>query len=77
MSNEEIKSECETLYEVIKKSQDRIKELRILCKHTKVEPGYYSWRPGCIEPAEICCFCGEVTKILNDFSKPVEVFKTP
>jgi len=60
MTNEEIKHRVEVLQEIINISQDRIKELREICKHEKTFKGNYSYRVGVIEERDICEYCGEV-----------------
>lgn len=62
MKNEEIKSECEQMYAQIQRANDRLKELREICKHEKTFEGNYSWRVGSIQPAEICEYCGSLIK---------------
>ncbi len=66
MTNEEIKTECELMYERIRNSQERLKELRAICKHEKTFTGDYSWRPGSIAPAIICSTCGELIRYDNE-----------
>lgn len=66
MKNEEIKTECKTMYAVIKSAEKRLKELRFICQHEKTFEGNYSWRPGSVEPAEICEYCGEMVKTLKN-----------
>jgi hypothetical protein len=67
MTNEEIKEDCEVQYEQIKKSEERLKELRGICKHEKTFEGNYSWRIGSIQPATICYYCG--TPVAFNISK--------
>lgn len=62
MINEEIKNECEQMYEQIKSAEDRLKELRAECKHEKPFEGNYSWRIGSIQPAIICYYCGKLIR---------------
>lgn len=57
MTNEEIKSECELLYEQIKIAQTRLAELRKTCKHEKTFQGNYSSRPGSYYLMNICEYC--------------------
>ena len=60
MTNEEIKTETELMYDQIQKAQDRLTELRSICKHEKTFEGNYSWRIGCCQLADICEYCGEL-----------------
>ena len=60
MKNEEIKMECEKMYVQIKSAENRLKELRSICKHEKVSEGNYSWRIGSIQRADICDYCNEL-----------------
>lgn len=62
MKNEEIKKECEQMYAQIKDAEDRLKELRAECKHEKTFEGYYSWRVGNIQSADICEYCGSLVR---------------
>jgi hypothetical protein len=55
-----IKEQCEYQYEQIRKSEERLKELRAMCKHNNTYEGKYSWRVGCIDSAIICSDCGVV-----------------
>ena len=67
MTNEEIKEECEKHYKNLRNINDRLEELRNICKHEQTEPGNYSWRIGSIHFADICVYCGTPTKFLNRF----------
>jgi len=69
MDNQEIKIECEQLFETIKKSRERIDELQFLCKHEQTFEGLYSWRLGCIDHATICSYCHKAIKIHNGTNK--------
>jgi hypothetical protein len=66
MSNEEIKKECDIAYGCIKIAEDRLKELRAICKHEKTFEGNYSYRVGSIHVCNICSYCGTPV----DFIKP-------
>lgn len=59
-----IKKECEELYQMIKDAQNRLEQLRDICKHTKKFEGNWSYRIGNIQPAEICSHCGKLIKYL-------------
>lgn len=58
MENEEIKLEVERMYTQIKSAEERLYELRKICKHEKIKEGNYSWRIGNIQLADICEYCG-------------------
>lgn len=60
MTPEEIKSECEYWYDLIKKAETGLRELRENCKHENTFEGDYSWRIGSTSPATICSYCGVV-----------------
>ncbi len=62
MKNEDIKVACEHLFTVIKMSEDKLSEIRKICKHEKTYEGNYSWRPGAIQLADICEYCGELVQ---------------
>ena len=65
MTPEQIKIECEQQYKAIKDAQDRLKELRAICKHETTFEGNYSWWEGSITPAIICSDCGSLVKFKN------------
>lgn len=62
MTPEEIKQECEKMYSQIKNAEEKLKEIRGICKHETTYEGNYSWRIGSISVAEICSDCGELIK---------------
>ena len=66
-SVEEIKNECEQMYQQIKLAKERLKELRDICKHEKTFEGNYSYRVGSIQLANICEYCGSVVNLNNTF----------
>lgn len=60
MTNEEIKIECKLMHEQIKKSEERLKQIILICKHENTFEGNWAWRIGFSEPAVICSDCGNV-----------------
>lgn len=62
MTNEKIKLETEKMYAQIKSAEERLKELRTICRHEKTFEGNYSWRIGAIHLADICEYCGEFVR---------------
>ena len=62
MKNEEIKNETEQIYTQIKNAQERLEELRAICKHEKTYEGLYSYRVGSYQTADICEYCGKMIK---------------
>lgn len=58
----DIKIECQKMYDTIKLSQERLKELRDICPHENTHKGNYSYRIGAIYPVTICEDCGDVIK---------------
>jgi len=64
MTNKEIQQECELMFKQIKDAENRIKELRAICKHEHTHRGLYSWRVGSYEEGEICDYCG---KLISDY----------
>ncbi len=58
MSSQEIKSECELQFHIIKEAQDRLEYLRSICPHENVFEGLWSWRIGASHNALICSDCG-------------------
>lgn len=65
MKNSEILAECDNLYLQIKNAEERLKEIREICKHEDTFEGIYSYRIGSIMNAEICSFCHKVIKPLE------------
>lgn len=61
--SEQIKKECETMYEIINTAHKRLEELRKICQHQNTFQGNYSYRVGSITPATICSDCGHVIKM--------------
>lgn len=68
MKPEEIKSECEQMYAQIKSAEERLKELRAICKHEKLFRGTYSWRVGAYQVTDICEYCGEPVGLKHQFA---------
>lgn len=66
MTNEEIKTERDQNYAQIKSADERLKELRIICKHEKTSECNYSWRPGNIQRADVCDYCGEFIRYVDE-----------
>lgn len=60
MTQEEIKSICETQYAQIQDAEFVLKRMRELCEHPNTFEGKYSWRVGNIDDATICSDCGKV-----------------
>lgn len=57
MKKENIKLECEKMYAQIEQAEKKLKEIRSICKHEDTYEGYYSFRPGAIQLADICSHC--------------------
>lgn len=66
MTSEEIKDQYETACAHIIEAQNKIYELRQICKHEKFHKGIYSWRPGSYSEENICDYCGEVLNSHNE-----------
>lgn len=62
MKQEEIKQECELMYSQIKNAEERLKELRKICKCENTFEGTWSWRVANYQPAIICSDCGNLVK---------------
>ena len=75
MNSQEIKDECKLMYAQIKQAEERLRELRSICKHENTHEGEYSWRVGCIDLAIICSDCGTCIKYKN-ISEIVETTTT-
>lgn len=72
MNNEEIKVECELAYKQIRDAEQRLKELRAICKHESTFNGKWSYRVGAINEAEICSYCGSLLRVL-DLPSPEDI----
>jgi hypothetical protein len=59
MTNQEIKDECKKSYEQINSAQERLKELRTICKHEHTTERPYAWRIGAYDTAKVCDYCGQ------------------
>ena len=66
-NNEKIKTECELMYKQIEDAQNRLKEIRALCKHENTFKGDWSWRVGSSMPATICDDCGSLVKFEQEW----------
>lgn len=64
MTGNEIKAECDKMYDLIRFANDRLKEFRGMCKHEHTIEGEYEYRVGARFPALICSDCGSVIKSL-------------
>ena len=62
MTNEEIRKIKENCYEQIRLAEERLMEIRKICKHEKTFEGNYSWRIGSSLPSVICEYCGKLIK---------------
>lgn len=65
MENNEIKSECELQYAQIKKAEERLKEIRTICKHENTFEGNWQWDIASTFPALICSDCGTMVKFID------------
>jgi len=65
MTPQEIKKEKELQFYIIKEAEERLKEIREICKHENSYEGNWSWRPGTINRALICSDCGQCLKLLD------------
>lgn len=57
MKPQDIKFECEEMYERIRISEGRLKYLRSICNHEHTFIGDYSYRAGSHIKSEICTYC--------------------
>lgn len=62
MKKEQIKKECELIYENIKLAEERLYKLRDICSHEDTYEGNCSYRIGATFPATMCSICGDVVK---------------
>jgi hypothetical protein len=66
MTNEEIAIEKDKMFAQIKSAEDRLYELRQICKHEKTFECDYSFRIGNISRANLCTYCGEFISFVNE-----------
>lgn len=64
LSPEQISVECTKQYASIKIAEEKLRQIRQVCKHEHTFEGDYSWRPGAVEKSVICTYCHEVIKKL-------------
>lgn len=57
MTEDEIKNERENMYIQIKQAQDRLTEIRTICKHGETFESRYGADITRAYPAELCSFC--------------------
>lgn len=79
MKNEEIKIECEQMYEQISAAEKRLKKIREICPHEITHEGIYSYRVGNYKKAELCSFCDALIKIIpgNPFPDSFKPYNKP
>lgn len=75
MKKHEIKKEVDKMYEQISSAEKRLKQLRAICTHTEHKECNYSWRPGVIQKADICSFCGEFIRYTDDYLSDIKFAK--
>lgn len=63
MNSQEIKQRRDELLLQIESAEKALKELRDSCPHENIIDTNWSWRIGCIDPAEVCDDCGKLIKI--------------
>ena len=51
-------SRVQELYEIIKKAQDELEDIRANCKHIEHKECNYMWAPGHISVGHMCDYCG-------------------
>lgn len=64
MKAAEIKIEKELMFEQIRKAEERLAEIRKICKHENTFEGNWSYGPGRYFLSEICSDCGDCLKSL-------------
>ncbi len=65
MNSGNIKLECDLQLNKIRDAEERLKELRSICKHENTFEGNWSYRVGSITPAVICSDCKDLIRIKN------------
>lgn len=65
MSQEEIKEVLNRQLARIKLANDRITELRTICKHPNQHEGLFSYRIGSYHPAIICSDCNQLIQLID------------
>lgn len=62
MTQKEINEQCDAMYAQIKEAEEKLKEIRSICKHPDTFEGNYSFRIGYVLPAYICSDCHQLIK---------------
>lgn len=65
MTPEEIKKETEAQYAAIRLAEQRLSDLRAICRHENKYEGNWAWRPGSHYRALICSDCGSCIQNLD------------
>ena len=75
MTPEQIKQETERCYAQIKSSEERLAEIRKICKHEHTEQCTYMVRIGMYIEAVVCSHCGEFVKSVEEgfFGLPQDI----
>ena len=54
------------LFDIIKKANDELNEIRKTCSHPNYYKGLWSWRVGCINVTKICSECNDFIEYVDD-----------
>jgi len=55
------------LFDIIKRAQDELEEIRSTCSHPAFHKGLWSWdRPGNVVVAKICSECNDYLESVNE-----------
>ena len=66
MTKEEILQECQTVYASNRKNEERLKELKSICKHKYTTRCDYAYTMTMIMPAIVCDHCNKVVDNLME-----------
>ena len=62
MLPDEIKKECDSIFDNIKNQKERLEHIQEICNHPTSFIGNFSYKVGCVNPALICSDCNKILK---------------
>lgn len=63
MTDQEIKQKADAIFESMEANRIALETLQKECPHTERYEGFYSWRPGAIDPAFFCTHCRKMLEL--------------
>ena len=59
-------SRVDELFDIIKNAQEELVKIRTACPHDIYFKGLWSWRPGNVSVAKICCKCQDIIEYTDE-----------